>query len=290
MTPKALALFLACLSLSAANAGEGLHPYTNKVLRAMVEEKYCKEIKEYSLKDFSELQPVIPGVDLVFLIVKTNEGRYAAILAQFAKQKTGKDSSIPMLLIDQFITYREGEEQTRVASGKNLALFKNFQLNLDIGQIVPGDIAADLKYEFNQAGPRVAPAGKASLFLVTRPYPLPKENTPKVVANASAPFDIKIFNGKYKLFDDGRRSGVLTLEVEKGGDVQGSFVSDKEGRKYEVGGKIGVPNHSIQFVIKYPQTEQLFSGFLFTGDGQVLSGSSKMESREAGFYALRIEK
>ena len=35
--------------------------------------------------------------------------------------------------------------------------------------------------------------------------------------------------------------------------------------------------------------EQVFQGCLFTGDGKVLTGTSKMAEREAGFYAVRTE-
>jgi hypothetical protein len=78
--------------------------------------------------------------------------------------------------------------------------------------------------------------------------------------------------------------------VEDNGAVTGAYYSDKEGQKYEVTGKIGSPNHAIQFTIKFPRTEQVFSGWLFTGDANALCGSSRLERREAGFYAIRVEQ
>jgi hypothetical protein len=72
--------------------------------------------------------------------------------------------------------------------------------------------------------------------------------------------------------------------------VTGYYYSDKEGKKYDVEGKVGVPSpHAIEFKVFYPQTFQAFQGFMFTGDGRAIAGSSKILNRETGFYALRVE-
>ena len=52
---------------------------------------------------------------------------------------------------------------------------------------------------------------------------------------------------------------------------------------------VGMQAHSVQFTVKFPRVEQTFQGWLFTGDGKVLTGSSRMLDREAGFYAVRLE-
>ena len=78
--------------------------------------------------------------------------------------------------------------------------------------------------------------------------------------------------------------------MEDGGDVTGAYYSDKDGQKYEVRGKIGSPAYAIQFTVKLPRTEQTFQGWLFTGDGKAMAGSSRMLEREAGFYAVRVEE
>jgi hypothetical protein len=105
-----------------------------------------------------------------------------------------------------------------------------------------------------------------------------------------ATFEIRYFNGKYKLYDDGRRSGKLNLEVNESGEVSGSFYSDRDGAKYDVTGKIGNPRHGITFSIKFPQVEQTFSGFLFTGNGKAIAGTTKLQERETGFYAERLDE
>jgi hypothetical protein len=106
-----------------------------------------------------------------------------------------------------------------------------------------------------------------------------------------ATFEPHYFIGKYKLFDDGRRSGQLVIsEVNASGEVVGTFYSDRDGAKYDVVGKIGAQRHAITFTVKFPQIEQSFNGFLFTGNGKAICGTTKLQEREAGFYAERVEE
>ena len=68
------------------------------------------------------------------------------------------------------------------------------------------------------------------------------------------------------------------------------FVSDRDGREYDVTGKAGTPKHQITFTIKFPATTQTFNGFMFTGNGKGIAGTTKLAEREAGFYAERVEE
>jgi hypothetical protein len=176
-----------------------------------------------------------------------------------------------------------------VASSKNVYLFANFRLNLDLGQIVPEEGGGDLRFVVDGDKLHAEPLGKAKVYLLTKPLPdaTPK-NAPKLVVGDT--FEARYYNGTYKLHDDGRRSGTLTLKVEDGGELSGSYYSDKDGAKYEVKGRITMPLHTCEFVIKFPRSEQNFRGWLFTGDGKALVGSSKLVDREAGFYATRVEE
>ena len=49
-------------------------------------------------------------------------------------------------------------------------------------------------------------------------------------------------------------------------------------------------SHAISFAIKFPQVEQTFTGFLFTGNGKAICGTTKLQDRETGFYAERVEE
>jgi hypothetical protein len=112
--------------------------------------------------------------------------------------------------------------------------------------------------------------------------------SPKFVAGEV--FETRFFGGKYKLSDDGRRTGELRLEVTDTGEIGGVFVSDRDGREYEVTGKAGMPKHQITFTIKFPATTQTFTGYMFTGNGKGIAGTTKLAEREAGFYAERAEE
>jgi hypothetical protein len=101
-------------------------------------------------------------------------------------------------------------------------------------------------------------------------------------------FEPSYFTGTFRMHDDGRRAGRLVLEVAKDNKtVTGAYYSDKDGQKYEVTGKVGTPAHAIEFVVKYPRTEQVFKGMLFTGTGKAMAGTSRMAERDAAFYATR---
>ena len=136
----------------------------------------------------------------------------------------------------------------------------------------------------------VEPLGKAKLYLVTKPLPgtEPKKSAKVVVGDT---FQQSYFNGTYHLHDDGRRSGRLTLKVaDDKGDLDGAYYSDKDGKKYDVFGKIGPTKNAITFTIKFPRIEQTFQGWLFTGDASALTGSSRLQEQETGFYAVRVEE
>lgn len=262
--------------------------YTNLVLAKAAGAPGVKEINQLTPSLIADGDGVLPDHGGALVIIKTNEGRFSKLIVQSARQKI-KTTAVPILLIDRFVTYREGTERTIQAQGNNVYLFGGFQFNLDLGQVVPPTLGGDLRLVVEGRKVYAEPLGKAKMYLVTKPLPGPEAKTtaPTVIGE---PFEARYFNGTYKLFDDGRRSGSLTLKVTNQGDVTGEFLSDKDGRKYEVVGKVGTPRHALQFTIKYPRTKEVFQGWMFTGDGKAIAGSSRLEGREAGFYALRANQ
>jgi hypothetical protein len=281
---------LAILLLAAPVRAEDLFDhYINPVLAKALTADGTKEVKALSGEQMSDHDRVLTNISGTFVIVKTNEGRLARLLVMPARRKVGADKTVPVVLVERFVTYRDGEERAVYAEGKNLSLFGNFRFSLDLGQVVPEDLGGDLHCVAEDGKLSLAPVGKAKLYLVTRALPDvgPKKGEKLVVGEK---FDIKYYNGTYKLYDDGRRSGKLVLKVDEEGVVSGAYYSDRDGSKYEVKGKVGTPPHAIEFTVMLPRAEQTFKGWLFTGDGQVLTGTSKLVDREAGFYARRIEE
>jgi hypothetical protein len=284
-----LAAVLALTAAPPALRADAFDNYTNPVLAKVPDAAGVKELKQLTGADMAEHARALPGSNAAFVVVKTNEDRYSKLLVQPARQKVAGKPAVPILLIERFVTYKEGQEQAVLVEGKNVRLFHGFQFNLDQGQVVPAAVGGDLRVVADQGKMSVEPVGKAKLYLVTKLLPGAAVKKPdKLVVGAV--FEPRYFNGTYKLYDDGRRSGTLRLTVGPDGEVTGSYVSGKDGQKYEVAGKIGMPPHTIQFTITFPATKQTFQGWLFTGDGKALTGFSRLQERETGFYAVREEE
>ena len=285
-----LSVFTALILINPARADHFEH-YINPILdRAIQDGKHVKEHKELTAHQIAESGEVLADTSATFLIVRTNEDRWAKLLVQQARQRVGKDKQVPMLLIDKYVTFKEATERTVKAKGENIHIYPGMRLNLDLGQFVPEGLGGDILVETTDRGEfKVKPLGSAKLFVLAKPFPdvVPKKAAKLVVG---ATFEMRYFNGEYKLYDDGRRSGKLKLEVNESGEVTGAFYSDRDGAKYEVFGKAGEPQHQIRFTIKFPQVEQSFTGFLFTGNGKAIAGTTKLQNREAGFFAERIEE
>jgi hypothetical protein len=283
-----LALAAILLYFAAQARADAFDNYTNAVLKKVADADGVKEIKQLTPVLMSENENVLPKTDAALIVVYTNEARYSKLLVRSGFRKIDAERKLPMLLIERFVTYKEGEERQVLAEGKNINLFPGFRFNLDIGQVVPDELGGDLRLVVADGKTYVEPIGKAKLYLLTKPM---KEATPKMEPKLviGETFEPRYFNGTYKLYDDGRRSGTLKLKVADDGEVTGDYYTDKDGKQYDVKGKIGVPAHSIQFTIKLPRAEQSFQGWLFTGDGKAMTGSSKLLEHEQGFYAIRVE-
>ena len=286
MLPRS-ALFAALLAAGAARADDFDH-YTNPVLAKAPGAKGVREIKQLTPDLVRDHDGVLPKASAAFLVVKTNEGRNSKLLVRTARQKVG-EKLVPILYVERFTTYKEGEERTVAAEGRRLLLFPGFRLSLDLGQVVPEQLGGDLRFVAEGDKVRAEPVGRAKLYLLTAPLPeaRPKKG-PKVVVGAT--FEPRYFTGTYKLHDDGRRSGTLKLRVDKEGNVSGAYYSDRDGAKYEVSGKVGSPAYTIQFTVRFPRSVQSFQGWMFTGDGRAITGTSRIVQHEAGFYALRVEE
>jgi hypothetical protein len=287
MLPR-IAILILCLLAVPPLFAQDFDQYLNPILTKVPTARGVKELKQLTPSLITANDRVLPRASSALVVVRTNQGRFSKLLVQSAKQKAG-EKLIPILYIERFVTYREGEERTVIASGQKLSLFPGFRLSLDLGQIVPEELGGELRFVAEGDKVWTEPVGKAKMYLLTEPIPeaLPKKG-PKFVIGET--FEPRYFNGTFKLYDDGRRSGVLKLTVDREGNVEGAYYSDRDGRKYEVKGKVGMPVYSIQFSIKFPRTEQTFQGLMFTGDGKAIVGTSRIVQHETGFYALRVEE
>src|SRR5579884_1856718 len=208
-------LLMAALTLAvlppALRAADAFDHYTNPILRKVPSAAGVREVKQLTPAVITDNLGVLPGSQGAFLVVMTNDGRRGKLLIQAARQKIGMDKPpVPILLIERFVTYKEGTEETVQASGQNVALYPGFRFSLDLGQVVPAEVPADLHFTAEGGKAVTEAVGNAKLYLVTKPLPeaAPKK-TAKVVIGAT--FEPRYFNGTYRLHDDGRRSGKLVL-------------------------------------------------------------------------------
>lgn len=285
---KSFCVLAVLLSVSAFARADVFDLYYNPILAKYPGTTSAEKVKELTPGMMVEQSRVLPGITAAFVVVKNNEGRFAKLLVHPARQKISKTDSVPILLIERYVTFVDGEERAVQAQGKNIRLFPGFHFNLDLGQVVPASVPADLVFVADKDTNALKPVDKAEMYLVTKHMAeaMPKKEE-KVVVGAT--FEPRYFNGVFKLYDDGRRSGDLHFKVETDGNIVGHYYSDKDGKKYEVTGKVGDPHHHIQFRIQFPRTLQFFQGLMFTGDGKAIAGSSKLEERETAFYAVRQE-
>jgi hypothetical protein len=285
--PPAVALALS-LPPSAVRA-DAFDYYINPVLAKVPQADGVKLVKRLTPALLAEHSGVLPQTgDACFLVVKTNGGRFCKLLVRSARHKTAQKTLIPVLLIERYVTYRLSGDRAVEAQGQNVLLFDGFQFSLDLGQVVPAKVGGDLRFVADKGKGSVEPVGEAKTYLLTKPLPgvEPKKGASPVIGGA---FEARYFNGTYKLHADGRRSGTLKLEVGAKNQVSGTFYSDKTGRKYQVKGKVAGPAHRIEFTILFPQSKEVFRGWMFTGDGKAIAGSSRLQDRDTGFYALRVE-
>jgi hypothetical protein len=277
------------LAATGATRADSFDNYLNTHLSKIPETKWAEKIEKLDAEAMIDNARVLPGINGTFVVVRTNEGRWAKLLVQAARHKVSAEKSVPIVLLERFVTYREGEERTTQAKGEHVRLFHDFRFNLEIGQVVPASLGGDLRFVAEDDKVHLEPVGKAELYLVTKHLAEtnPKKGTKLVVGEK---FEPRYFTGIYNLYDDGRRSGMLHLKVHENNIVSGAYYSDKDGAKYELEGKVGTPAHSIQFVVTYPRTVQHFTGMLFTGDGRAITGFTRLQDRETGFYAVRVEQ
>src|SRR5262249_29530985 len=134
--PFLLSLFLCASVLSSARA-DAFDNYTNPILAKVPGAAGVQEVKKLTPDQIAENDRVLSGTSAALIVVKTNDGRWAKLLVETARQKINDKRSLPILVINRFVTFKEGDERAVAASAKNVYLSSGYRLNLDIGQIVP---------------------------------------------------------------------------------------------------------------------------------------------------------
>lgn len=280
-------IFLLASSVACFISGQDrFDVYSRPALVKLINTETLLSRKKVSTEDLAEHDRVLPKVSASFLVLKTNGNRFSKMQVVPGRQKLADDKFIPVLIVEKFVTFKDGEERAVASSGSNVVLYPGFRLNLDLGQIVPEELPGDLVMRTHAGQLSAEPIGKAEMWQAVQnlPDPLPAQPGRPVPGDK---FLLDHWNGSYILQDDGRRSGTLEIKVDSQGEVTGSYYSAKDGSKYDVRGKTGPSPHAIQFGIRFPRTEQIYQGCIFTGDLGAIAGTSRFGDRETSFYAIR---
>ena len=247
-----------------------------------------KKHERLTINAIEALPQALRDARSAFLVVKTDQGNYARLLVSQALRKApgGKGEALPVLILERFDTFEPGKASSRVAKGAGMVLFDGFQVDLDAGIIVPKNQGGDLLFSTKEAGgPTLKTLEGATLFTLSKPLPIEKTRPGPSPGKAIIPSD---FAGRYRLFADGRRSGLLDLQLGEGRAIAGHFRSEEKGTTYEVKGEIAVDApQKLVFILKFPQAEQAYEAYLWTEGKNALAGTFTMQGRKFGFVAIR---
>ena len=196
-----------------AARGDDFDKLGGRLLATILREGQTHTHTALGFHELEALPPVLRDSRSSFLIVKTDLGNFAKLLVSpgFRKQPGGREPLVPLLLVERYEVFDAGNPGSRLARGKNLALFPGFQLDLDTGQVVPEGLGGDLLFTArgNEDG-FVSSLGAARISTLEKPPALPADaagipSEGRVVRPAD-------FTGRYHLVADGHWRGLLDSE------------------------------------------------------------------------------
>ena len=260
-----------------------------ELLRVVTEERAPLHLElQLSGRGIAARPRALRGVDGNLLLVKTDQGNVAKILASPAFRKPPKEGAkpVPILVLERFETLDSEHALERVARGKELLLFQGFQVDLDSGCVVPPDQGGDLVYLTDGGEGRLQPIGPARLFTVDGLLELTTTSRPRVSpGRVVRPAD---FTGRYRLVGNGQWFGRLELEANDEGILSGLFHSDLNGAVYPLEGRVGgAVAQQLKFSIRFPRSHQDFEGHLWTEGKTAICGTMTVVGRPYGFVAWR---
>lgn len=220
------------------------------------------------------------------IIIKTNNGHWAKALLSWGLRK-GAGKTLPVLLIERYVTYDNDRPDLTLAAGKDVMLFPGFQFNFEIGQVVPEGQGGDVTFGDDK---RLRPVGNAQMFGLDGSA-LP----PAGEGEAYDPTDHegvlpRDFGGLWRVDADGRWLGQWSLVVDEEGNVQGNYISEESKSSYPVRGQIAGLPHRMTLEVDLANTTQTFEALLWTKDKSTMAGTTTLSERKFGFYARRVKE
>lgn len=248
------------------------------------------EARKHERLDFGGLEALpaaLGDTRAAFLIARTDQGNLVRLLVSPALRRPPKGDAAPapVVVLERFDTFEPGRVSSRVAHGAGLLLFDGFRVDLDTGVVVPEGHGGDLVFRTaGSGGPRLEVEPGTTLFSLARPIN-PDRAGQVGSSKTPAPGDVA---GRYRLYADGRWTGLLELRVDESRIISGLFRSEPNGTAYPVRGQVAAdsPAHAT-FTVKFPRTEQEYDARLWSDGKWALAGTFVMLDRTFGFFAVR---
>jgi hypothetical protein len=240
-------------------------------------------------RELALLPSALPGLRVPVLMVRTDLGNFARVLASHAlRQPSQPDAApLPIVMLERFETFEPGLEGKRTAQERERVLFPGFEIDLDSGQIVPSGCGGDLTLRVNESGRPVLVALEGSeLFSLARNPFADKTNATRTAPGRQVrPAD---FAGSYRFVANGQWTGDLELEVDDTGHATGRYRSDQTGAVYSVRGQTArAPANQIELTMQFPRSELVVTGWLWTEGKAAFAGTARLADRPFGFVAIR---
>src|SRR5215468_1821645 len=117
-----------CASVVSSARADAFDNYTNPILAKVPGAAGVQEVRRITPDQIAENDRVLPGASAALIVVKTNDGRWSKLLIETARQKIDDKRSLPIIVINRFVTFKEGDERAIAASAKNVYLYSGYRL------------------------------------------------------------------------------------------------------------------------------------------------------------------
>ena len=165
---RTFCLMMLVVTASSARA-DWFDDMTNADIQKVLMTDLAMALPAVSANQLSAATGLVPQSNAAILIVRTKEGRYAKLQVQAGLQNVGGIKH-PVLFIEKYATFKEGEERATAAKGSAIQLYAGLQFNADLGQITTPVVGGDLEMMPAEVMSKltVKPVASAKLWLLKR--------------------------------------------------------------------------------------------------------------------------
>lgn len=236
-------------------------------------------VPKISLQDAAKLKPLSASISSPCVLIRTSEGNIAKALLSWGYRKGAGDKTVPVLLIERYVTYRTDRPDLTAAAGKEVMVFGGFEFDFDIGQVVPAGIGGDISFSAESVLAPVAP----SEILPLNGSLIPRTEAGR--GNASTTAD---FTGRWKINADDRWNGEWVLSVDETGKITGKYVSDESKSSYDITGAKGATPNQAKLEIFLANAQMSAEIYLWTREPNRLAGTVTIAGRKFGVCGERL--